>query len=258
MIDINKNFFQIVLSTESPQSEELPQLVEIASRVSQQCLSGFVYTRWNNQSLRDFIASSFPVEVVNAYDVLIPLAYRADLGRLCLLYKYGGWYADIGVKITSPVLSEIPVRGLGFFREFVRGLGFPVPAAKTFDVSNSLIMAQAGHPALQRSINSIVRNVENKYYGINPLAPTGPHLFGKILAAFEMPVARQIGFSMPLTPAFENKNSAFVLETGEICAWAKDAWHSKESWAGNIAAMGLKGTNNYNEFWHSRNVYGEI
>ena len=257
MDHVNKNFFQIVLSTESTQCTELPQRLEDASRVSQECFPDFVYTRWNNESLRDFIASSFADDVVNAYDTLKPLSYRADLGRVCLLYKFGGWYADIGLKIISPTLSEIPVRGLGFFREFVRGLGFPTPAVKTFDVSTSLMIAQAGHPALMRIISSIVRNVENKYYGVNPLAPTGPHLFGKILAAYEVPIVRQIGFSMPLTPAFENRNNSFVLETGEICAWAKDAWHSKESWAGNIAALGLKGTNNYNDFWHNQNVYGE-
>ena len=96
-----------------------------------------------------------------------------------------------------------------------------------------------------------------KYYGVNPLAPTGPHLFGKIISSFPIPVVRQVGFYMPLTQPFANKNRACVLESGEICAWAKDAWHSQQSAAGNVAAMGLKGANNYGEMWRQRRVYGE-
>jgi len=256
-METNKNFFQIVLSTDQRQDLQLPQRVEEASRISQENLSGFVYTRWNNESLREFIASSFSHEVVKAYDQLQPLAYRSDLGRLCLLYSYGGWYADIGLKLISPTLSTIPVKGMGFFKDVQPGLGFPIPAAKTFDVFNGLIVSQAKHPALMRSIEMIVRNVRNKYYGINPLAPTGPHLFGKILSSFEIPMVRQIGFYMPLTQSFMNKNRACVLESGEICAWAKDAWHSKEAVGGNIAALGICGANNYNDFWHERRVYRE-
>lgn len=246
-----------MLSTDLHQDPQLPSRLEEASRISQESLSGFDYTRWNNESLREFIAASFPVEVVRAYDQLQPLSYRSDLGRFCLLYAFGGWYADIGLKLISPTLSKIPVNGMGFFKDLERGLGFPIPAGKTFDVCTGLIVSQARHPALMRCIEMIVRNVRNKYYGINPLAPTGPHLFGKVLSSFEIPMVRQIGFYMPLTQAFMNKNRACVLESGEICAWAKDAWHSKEAGGGNIAALGLSGANNYNDFWHERRVYGE-
>ena len=246
-----------MLSTDLHQDPQLPSRLEEASRISQQSLSGFDYTRWNNESLREFIAASFPVEVVNAYDQLQPLAYRADLGRLCLLYAFGGWYADLGLKLISPALREIPIKGLGFFRDLSLGLGFPSPIGKTFDVCNGLIVSQAGHPALMRCIELIVRNVKSKYYGINPLAPTGPHLFGEVLSSFDIPIVRQIGFYMPLIQAFVNKNRACVLESGEICAWAKDAWYSKEVGGGDIAALGLSGANNYNDFWRERKVYGE-
>lgn len=122
LLQANKNFFQIILSTSQEQDEYLPDLLEDASRASQICLSGFSYRRCNNKSLRDFIATTFSADVLEAYDNLRPLSYKADLGRFCLMHAFGGWYADITLRIISPLLSELPVQGIGFFRDY--GLGF--------------------------------------------------------------------------------------------------------------------------------------
>lgn len=43
----------------------------------------------------------FPAEVKEAYDDLIPGAFKADLFRYCVLFIYGGVYADIDVMLTS-------------------------------------------------------------------------------------------------------------------------------------------------------------
>ena len=80
----------LISITSCNEDDELPASLEEASRISRSNLSSFSYKRWNNQSLRDFIATSFPADVVNAYDVLKPLSYKADLGRFCLLYVFFG------------------------------------------------------------------------------------------------------------------------------------------------------------------------
>ena len=62
---------------------------------------------YNNEMLREFIIKNFSKEVVLAYDSLIPYAFKADLGRYCLLYELGGWYFDIAVKvIMRPKISK--------------------------------------------------------------------------------------------------------------------------------------------------------
>ncbi len=43
---------------------------------------------------RSFIAREYPPDVLMAYDRLIPTAFKADLWRYCVLYKYGGVYLD--------------------------------------------------------------------------------------------------------------------------------------------------------------------
>ena len=251
----NKNFFQIVLSTDQEQDDSLPDLLEEASLVSRSSLPSFLYYRWNNQSLRDFIAESFSVDVLEAYDALKPLAYKADLGRYCLLYAFGGWYADISLKLESHLLSDLDCRGLGFFRDY--GAGIPSPMANTFDVMNALIYAEAGHPALKRCIDQIVLHVSNRYYGFTSVSPTGPRLFGRVLASFDLGAVRQIGHFMPLTPGFNRRNLAYVSNAGIIYGWHKSSWHPNRPGGGDLSSVGLKGTNNYNEMWRSRQVYGE-
>lgn len=251
----NKNFFQIILSTNVEQDDQLPALLEDASKASQDCLPDFSYERWNNKSLRDFIASSFSSEVLDAYDALRPLSYKADLGRFCLLYKFGGWYADISLKIVSPQLSQVKVQGLGFFRDY--GPGIPSPMANTFDVMTALLCAEAGHPALKRCIDQIVVNVNRKYYGFTSVSPTGPRLLGRVLASFDLGVARQIGHFMPLTAGFKHRNLAYVSNSGVIYAWHKSSWHPEHPGGGDLASVGLKHTNNYNKLWSNREVYIE-
>ena len=252
-MEINKNFFQIILSTNVDQDLRIPQLLEDASMHSQGCLPDYSYTRWNNYSLREFIAKFFSKDVINAYDTLVPLAYKADLGRYCLLYQYGGWYADISVKIISKVILGIGVEGLGYFRDY--GSGLPSPMANTFDVVNGLICSQARHPVLEQCINQIVRHVKAKYYGFSSVSPTGPRLLGRVLAAYDLGVAKQIGHFMPLTQGFRQRNLAFVAQSGEILAWHKTTWHPNHPGGGDLVSVGLQATNNYNKLWRDREVY---
>ena len=52
---------------------------------------------------REFIRNHFETAVVDAFDRLVPLAYKADLLRYCLLYVRGGIYSDIGISHFFPI-----------------------------------------------------------------------------------------------------------------------------------------------------------
>ena len=129
--------------------------------------------------------------------------------------------------------------------------------ANVFDVVNGLFYAEAGHPALKRCIDQIVYNVKNKYYGFTSVSPTGPRLFGRVLAGFDLGAVRQVGHFMPLTSGFRHRNLAYVSNTGVIYAWHKTSWHPEKPGGGDLTSVGLRGTNNYNEIWKNRQVYGE-
>jgi hypothetical protein len=54
-----------------------------------------VHYLFNDADCRAFIENEYPPDVLRAYDRLIPTAFKADLWRYCVLYKYGGVYLDV-------------------------------------------------------------------------------------------------------------------------------------------------------------------
>ena len=83
---------------------------------------------------RTFIKENFDKEVLDAYDKLKPLAFKADLWRYCVLYKNGGVYLDIkyqcenGFKLINIVNSKLLVKEFwnGKFVENVVNNGFMI------------------------------------------------------------------------------------------------------------------------------------
>ena len=55
----------------------------------------FNHYLYDDTDCYEFIKNNFEEKVLNAYEQLIPGAYKADLWRLCILYIYGGFYLDI-------------------------------------------------------------------------------------------------------------------------------------------------------------------
>ena len=201
------------------------------------------YTLYDKESLRQFIADNYPEEVLWAYDTLKPYAYKADLGRYCLLHKLGGWYVDLGVTIMNPVELGPRIKLLAF-RDIQRF------SFTSWACSIGILYSQTANEALETAIEMIVANCIGHYYGITPLCPTGPTLFGKALACQGSQADFIYGDYLELTPTHEQKNRAFVLPDGTIMGWGKP------SGGGDLAGLGANGTNNYNELWHGRKVYG--
>lgn len=54
-----------------------------------------IHYLFNDADCRTFIMNEYPPDVLTAYDRLIPTAFKADLWRYCILYKYGGVYLDV-------------------------------------------------------------------------------------------------------------------------------------------------------------------
>jgi hypothetical protein len=204
---------------------------------------GAHHTVFNKRTLRQFIADNYDADVLWAYDCLRPYSYKADLGRCCLLNKLGGWYMDIAVRVVAPVELAPQISWLAF-RDFQRF------SLTSWACSSGVLYSKPGNPALVTAINLIVRNCREKYYGLTPLCPTGPTLLGRALAMNGPRKDFIYGDCLELTPAYEQKNRAFVLPDGTIMAW------SKPSGGGDLAELGARGVNNYNELWAQRKVYG--
>jgi hypothetical protein len=130
----------------------------------------FKYYLFDDNNCREFIKKHFDNEVLNAFDTLIPGAYKADLWRYCVLYIHGGIYLDI---------KYIPVNGYKFYNLLFKE--HFVYDINNIDVYNALMVCKAGNPFLLDAIHTIVQNVKNKFYGSSPLSPTGPKMLSTII-----------------------------------------------------------------------------
>lgn len=131
----------------------------------------FEHHLFDDNDCREFIKKYFRSDVLNAYDRLIPGAYKADLWRYCVLFINGGIYLDIKFICNNNFkLIELTEK-----EHFVKDRILPL------SIYNALMVCKAGNPFLYKCIRSIVNNVNNNYYGSSPLHPTGPILLGNII-----------------------------------------------------------------------------
>jgi mannosyltransferase OCH1-like enzyme len=142
----------------------------------------FSYELYDDNDCREFIRINFAPDVLHAYDMLIPGAYKADLWRYCVLYKNGGIYMDIklscvnGFKLIELCESE----HYGLDREGHNNINMPIP------IYNALMVCKKNNPFLLEAIHKIVKNVKIKYYGFNALYPTGPGMLSEVIQEIKM------------------------------------------------------------------------
>lgn len=131
--------------------------------------NGYIYQHFTDQQCYDFLEAEFGPHVRDAYAVLVPGAYRADLWRYCVLYKFGGIYADIKTTLFRN-LDEIlrPEDELVLVRD--------VPSQC---ILNGFLACKPRHPLMKLAVEMALDRIFQRSYGVDPLDITGPHLLGR-------------------------------------------------------------------------------
>jgi mannosyltransferase OCH1-like enzyme len=137
----------------------------------------FTFHIYTDSGCLHFIRKHFTSDVADAFQNLIPGAYKADLWRLCVLYIHGGYYMDIKL---SP-MKNFRLIELSEDEHYV--LDRP---RKSLHIYNALMVCKANNPFLFQCIRQIVTNVQTKYYGESDLSPTGPELLGRISSSYKL------------------------------------------------------------------------
>lgn len=173
-IDINTNNNQsipknIYLTWETADIDKMPpkmkESINLLKKVNDDC---DVYIFDKDQRI-NFIKKYFIKDVLDAYNSLVPGAFKADLWRYCVLYKYGGIYQDIKMQ---------PINGFKYSDLLKNNKEYYV---RDYDMSgrgiyNAVIICKPKNQVLLKCINNILYNVKTKYYGMSSLYPTGPML----------------------------------------------------------------------------------
>lgn len=148
--------------------------------------SGWEYHFYNNTEASAFLRQHFPEYVAEAFESVIPGAFKADLFRVCVLAVHGGVWADMDVLLESNLEVSIPPHvGFATAMDSVRTNLF-VGMVTLFSshalitcillhrqpgheigegccVWNGIMAAAPGHPILLRNIEIAVNHIRNRY-----------------------------------------------------------------------------------------------
>ncbi len=125
--------------------------------------SGWQYEFYDDDRAAQFLQTHFPPAVFEAYDALLPGAFKADLFRYCVLLIMGGLYADTDVMLESNLDKLIPP-SVGFMTpEDIPGM----TVGHAHCLWNGFLAAAPGHPFLAQTIQNVVNHVRNRYTSID-------------------------------------------------------------------------------------------
>jgi mannosyltransferase OCH1-like enzyme len=149
-------------------SKELPPDMKAATEQLQAQNPEFEYHLYDDEMCRDFILKNYDADVLYAYDKLKPGAYKADLWRYCVMYKYGGVYLDIKFRC----INDFRLLLLSDKEYFVKDLKWDGVAG----IYQALFSCLPGNEIMLKCIKQTVENVKNEWYGTNSLSICGPQM----------------------------------------------------------------------------------
>jgi len=199
------------------------------------------YFLFDDNDCVNFITEHFPKEVVDAYNTLLPGAYKADLWRYCVMYIHGGVYLDIKYQCVDGFKFIDIMDREHFVLDTNQGYWKP----GTHGIYNALIIAKPGNTLFLNAIQHIVRNTRTNYYGFNWLYPTGPGLLGELYFG-------NINNNMSMIDNFDlvhaNINKiAFVIYKNQIILQEYSEYRMEQ--------RAKQKQNHYGDLWKKRAIY---
>jgi hypothetical protein len=121
----------------------------------------FEYELLTDRACEDFIARYYP-EHVALYTRQSYPAWKSDLVRYLLMYKYGGVYIDVDMRLLLP-LHDIVNLTDSASQLFVIGAKTSVP----YEGANGFIMSPPGDPLFLRLVKGLYEDAGSADYGVN-------------------------------------------------------------------------------------------
>lgn len=193
---------------------------------------------YSDSDAEQFIQSEFP-QYLNEYRALIPGAYKADLLRLLLLYKFGGVYNDIGHVYLEPLDTILGGEKLLLCKDKVYN----------YFLHNAIIASVPEHPMIQKAIDVLIDNVRQRYYGTDPLFPTGPGAFGK---AFNLYLDRE--YDETIHSGQFNEDIKILYFPGEVIQDIDGRSIIRVKFE-NYTKVMYSDRPKYGELWYARKIY---
>lgn len=192
----------------------------------------FEHFLFNDNKCRDFIKDNFSKETLDAYDSIIPNAIKIDLWRYCMLYLNGGIYLDVKYYCINNFKFKYLTDNEYFCKDIeMSGNG----------IYNALIICKPKNEIMLKSINKVVENVKNKFYGKYSLEPTGPLMIKKFFTNEEIK-------NLNLTLKFENEKKIYITFDNLPILFFNNNYRKEQR----------KYQKHWSEYWDDKQFYKEI
>ena len=166
---------KLIIKTSWQKLNNLPSEVEDVLNITIRLNPDYRVYYFDDDDVINFM-KSYGSKEYSAYNKLVPGAYKADLFRYCILYKYGGCYSDIGHVMLKSFDTIIGNNKLVIVKD--------KPYLNYTGIHNALICVTPSNGFIKQLIDVSIENIKNKYYGENPLSITGPVMMGKVFQCY--------------------------------------------------------------------------
>jgi len=161
---IPKKIFQ------SWKTKNLPKNIAENSQKIRELNPEYEYYLFDDNDCREFILKHFGINYANAFDELIPGAFKCDFWRYTVMYIIGGVYIDADMTPLVPFREMFTDQD-----EFVSIIDRVVGGIP--GIFQSFLACRPGHPIMRDSMELSFYNIVSKrsnLLGLNTLSITGP------------------------------------------------------------------------------------
>jgi mannosyltransferase OCH1-like enzyme len=238
---------KIIFKTSHYKKSEIPNEMMNALRRVQEVNQGYSIFYFDDNDVESFM-KDFSLEVYKIYKKLKPGAYKADFFRVCVLYKYGGCYSDIGhVPLVSfdDICEDANLILVDDTLQQQKEL--------YIGVHNALMCSTPLQPYFKMCIDAISERIQRRHYGENWFDITGPTVMGKVFNCYFHKVCDDVNRKLlkPGTHVYDDcKVKILNLNMGyidDVILTKFDNYHK--------VMYGKQNRIRYNQLWDDRQVY---
>jgi hypothetical protein len=263
---------QIFITDDNKLPSKLPPYMNICVEQIQKVHPGWEYKLYSGEEIEKIIKDNFPDDVYWSYKKLRPYACKCDLARACLLYLYGGLYADISILFVDQI-SRLDRWQFFAFRDKTYA------SQRFWSVMNSIMYAKdPGCRVLKHVIDRIVKHCQSDYYGGSPIDVTATTVLGRSIMKesdiddnndvatlgqlYGVTDGQKEEYLKTYKDIFEQHenfseiNSAFFMDMTPTEDYKLVAFY-KPTLGGDLKSLGYEKVNNYIDMWHNKEIYGE-
>jgi mannosyltransferase OCH1-like enzyme len=198
----------------------------------------FTYMYYDDNDIIKFIQSKFSQKCVDAYNKIIPGAYKADFFRYCILYIYGGFYFDNKQINRTPINVFLNDNDIYLCLDVFDNLLIE----KRY--YNAIMFSAPNHIAMENCIIKCIENIENNFYGKSPLEPTGPILLYEVAKKYKPVFFYKLEYLKLFDDNIKNKSVITDANNNIIVNICYKGYYNKE-----------KNDNYYDKYWKSKKIY---